>query len=103
MTPFFLLLTTIQKEMNTTRYESWEAVQTEFAREVALECLETYQRGCDYYGFTVTNTTKTIMDYILCKVFYMLAGSTPSLGFQARTYKKEDGVRVCLNLISLVD
>ena len=81
--------------MNTSRYDEWELVQTEFARRVAQECLDTFTSGHTFFSFS-TNQSKHVMAYVLCKVFHILRGSTPSIGFMSTIKKRGDMTRVCL-------
>ncbi len=83
--------------MNSIRYDEWEAAQIEYARRVAQLCLDTFTSGHKDFSFNCP-WSKTVMEYILCKVFHILLGSTPSLGFLHIIKKRGDTLRVLIIL-----
>jgi hypothetical protein len=85
--------------MNMTNYEVWEARQTTHAQELAQRCLELYNSGHYKYSFS-TNQTKSVMEYVLMKVYHIVWGSSPSLGFFSTIRKQDDLTRVCLRLFN---
>ena len=83
--------------MDTARYDDWEEAQNEYARQVAQLCLDTFTSGHEYLSFNCRRT-KTVTEYVLCKVYQILWGSTPSIGFMSSIKKRGDTMRVYLTL-----
>ena len=81
--------------MNSSQYDAWEARHNTFARELAQQCLDSYNTGHYKYSFSI-NMSKHITDYILVKVFHILRGSTPRIGFGSTTRNHRGMTRVCL-------
>ena len=78
-------------------YSTWEARQNKHAQALAEQILDLYSRGQFTVAFT-TNQTKHVMTYVLMKVYHILWGSTPSLGFLGGAKKHGDMTRVRLRL-----